>query len=91
LLRYFNENGRSDGFENCPLQGIRKEHSMFELSGLGGLILLALDLWALISIFGSRESTGTKVLWSLLVIVLPLLGFLIWLIAGPGRASGSRI
>lgn len=57
---------------------------MFELSGLGGLLLLALDLWALISIFGSNERTGTKVLWSLLVIVLPLIGFLIWLIAGPG-------
>ncbi|WP_376876674.1 PLD nuclease N-terminal domain-containing protein [Albirhodobacter sp. R86504] len=63
---------------------------MFELSGLGGLLLLALDLWALVSIFGSRESTGAKVLWSLLVIVLPLLGFLIWLIAGPGRSSATH-
>ncbi|MEZ5779806.1 MAG: PLD nuclease N-terminal domain-containing protein [Paracoccaceae bacterium] len=56
---------------------------MFELSGLGGLVLLALDLWALISIFGSASDTGRKVLWSLLVILLPLVGFIIWLIAGP--------
>lgn len=59
---------------------------MFELAGVGGMIILALDIWALISIFGSRVSTGAKVLWTLLVVVLPLLGFIIWLFAGP-RAS----
>ncbi|MDN5787510.1 PLDc N-terminal domain-containing protein [Pseudorhodobacter sp.] len=56
---------------------------MFNLSGFGGLIILALDIWALVSIFGSRASTGAKVGWALLVIILPLLGFIIWLIAGP--------
>jgi len=56
---------------------------MFELTGIGGIILLALDIWALISIFGSSASTGSKVLWSLLVILLPLLGFIIWFFAGP--------
>ncbi|EAQ14312.1 MULTISPECIES: PLD nuclease N-terminal domain-containing protein [Maritimibacter] len=56
---------------------------MFELSGLFGIILLALDIWALISIFSSGASTGSKVLWALLVIILPLLGFIIWLVAGP--------
>jgi len=59
------------------------EQSMFELTGIGGIILLALDIWALISIFGSSASTGSKVLWSLLVILLPLLGFIIWFFAGP--------
>ncbi|MDF2142896.1 PLD nuclease N-terminal domain-containing protein [Paenirhodobacter sp. CAU 1674] len=64
------------------------EMNMFGgISGLGGLVLLALDIWALVSIVGSNESTGRKVLWALLVIVLPLLGFLIWLVAGP-RARG---
>ncbi|MEL6617950.1 MAG: PLD nuclease N-terminal domain-containing protein [Pseudomonadota bacterium] len=59
------------------------ERAMFELTGIGGVIILALDLWALISIFGSGASTGTKVLWSLLVILLPILGFIIWFFAGP--------
>jgi hypothetical protein len=60
------------------------EMNMFGgISGLGGLLLLALDIWALVSIVGSNESTGRKVLWAVLVIVLPLLGFLIWLVAGP--------
>ncbi|WP_298493027.1 PLD nuclease N-terminal domain-containing protein [uncultured Maritimibacter sp.] len=56
---------------------------MFELSGFFGLILLALDIWALISIFSSSASTGAKILWALLVIFLPLLGLIIWFIAGP--------
>jgi hypothetical protein len=29
------------------------------------------------------------VLWCLLVVLLPLLGFLIWLVAGPRAASAS--
>ncbi len=56
---------------------------MFIMSGLGGLIVLLLDIWALISILGSSASTGTKLLWVLLVLVLPVLGVILWLLAGP--------
>lgn len=59
---------------------------MIEISGIGGFILLVLDVWAIVSIVGSPTRTGRKVLWVLLVLLLPLLGFIIWLIAGP-RAS----
>ena len=38
----------------------------------------------------SAASTGSKVLWSLLVILLPIIGFLIWLVAGPRAAQGYR-
>ncbi len=54
-----------------------------EYAGFGGVILLALNLWAIISILGARIPTGSKVLWTLLVLVLPVIGFIIWLIAGP--------
>ncbi|SDO75981.1 Phospholipase_D-nuclease N-terminal [Lutimaribacter pacificus] len=56
---------------------------MLEITGLGGLILLALDIWAIVSVVGSATTTGKKVLWVLLILILPLLGFIIWLIAGP--------
>ena len=59
---------------------------MLEVTGLGGIILLVLDVWAIVSVIGSAESTGKKVLWILLVLLLPLLGFIIWLIAGPRSA-----
>jgi hypothetical protein len=56
---------------------------MLEISGLGGLIVLALSIWAIVSIIGSNVSTGRKVLWCLFVLVLPVLGFIVWLFFGP--------
>lgn len=63
------------------------EMNMLSLSGFGGLILLALDIWALVSIIGSGSSDGRKAIWVLLVFFLPLIGFLIWLIAGPKSSA----
>ncbi|MFU1477375.1 PLDc N-terminal domain-containing protein [Roseovarius sp. C7] len=62
---------------------------MTELSGIGGFILLILDIWAIVSIIGSGASNGKKVLWIVLVVLLPLLGFLIWLLAGPKSAAAT--
>lgn len=56
---------------------------MVEIAGLGSIVLMGLNIWAFISIIGSGDSTGAKVLWCLLVLFLPLLGFIIWLFAGP--------
>ena len=60
---------------------------MLEISGIGGFILLVLDIWAIVSIVGSSATTGRKVLWVLLVVILPLLGFIIWLLFGPRSAT----
>ncbi len=60
---------------------------MLEITGLGGLIILVLDLWAIVSIIGSGATTGKKVLWTLLVLILPVVGFIIWLLAGPRSTS----
>ena len=54
-----------------------------EIAGLGSLILLGLNIWAFISIIGSSAGTGAKVLWCILVLLFPLLGFIIWFFAGP--------
>jgi hypothetical protein len=54
-----------------------------EYAGIGGFILLVLNVWAIVSIISSGASTGSKVLWTLVVLILPLLGFIAWLIAGP--------
>ncbi len=55
-------------------------------SGFFGLIHLALVVWAAVSILGSGGSTGQKVLWILLVLLFPVVGLIIWLIAGPKQA-----
>jgi hypothetical protein len=56
--------------------------------GLGGLIVLIADVWAIVNIFQSGASTADKVLWTVLVVVLPVLGFILWFFLGPrtGRA-----
>ncbi|WP_094022915.1 PLD nuclease N-terminal domain-containing protein [Maliponia aquimaris] len=59
-----------------------------EVAGLGGLIVLALSIWAIVNIIGSGASTGAKVLWTLFVLFLPIIGFIVWLIAGPRSRSG---
>ena len=55
--------------------------------GLLGLLILIGDIWAIINILLSRSEMGMKLLWILLVVLLPLLGLIIWFVAGP---RGSR-
>jgi hypothetical protein len=59
-----------------------------EVGGFFGLLVLIADIWAIVNVLGSRESTGAKVLWTVLILILPLVGFIIWLVAGP-RAPKS--
>ncbi|MEE4187955.1 MAG: PLD nuclease N-terminal domain-containing protein [Roseobacter sp.] len=59
---------------------------MLEYAGIGGFIILVLNIWAIVSIMNSHETVGTKVIWTLLVLVLPVIGFIIWWIAGPRSA-----
>lgn len=54
-----------------------------------GLVVLALDIWALISVIGSNATTGRKVLWVLAILLLPVLGFIAWLAFGPRAAAKS--
>jgi hypothetical protein len=51
--------------------------------GLIGLIVLALDIWGIINVMGSGAATGTKLLWILLIVVLPVVGLILWFLAGP--------
>ena len=54
-----------------------------EVGGIVGLIILIADIWAILNVIQSGASTGGKVLWILLILVLPILGLIIWLVAGP--------
>lgn len=52
-------------------------------NGLVGLIILALDIWAILNVIKSGSEVGIKVLWILLIALLPVIGLVIWAIAGP--------
>jgi Phospholipase_D-nuclease N-terminal len=56
---------------------------MMYRSGLWGLVVLIADVWAIVNILQSGADTGKKVLWTVIVIVLPVLGFILWLLMGP--------
>jgi hypothetical protein len=55
--------------------------------GILGLIVLILDVYAIIKILGSGASTGAKLLWTLGILIFPVVGFIVWLLAGP-KGSG---
>ncbi len=54
-----------------------------QVGGLFGLIILILNVWAIIRIVQSGASTGTKVLWTVLVLLLPVIGLIFWYLMGP--------
>ena len=58
-----------------------------EVSGILGLLILIADVWAILNIFQSSSSTGSKALWIVLVLVLPLLGVIVWYFAGPRESA----
>lgn len=50
------------------------------------LVVTIADIWAIVNVFGSNESTGSKVLWTVIIILLPVIGLIIWWFAGPKKA-----
>ena len=52
-------------------------------NGLIGLLILIGDVWAIINIFQSSASNEKKLLWTVVVLVLPLLGLILWYFLGP--------
>ena len=56
-----------------------------EVTGIFGLILLILIVWAIVKTLDTNASTGKKVLWIVLLLVLPLLGLILWFFFGPKR------
>ncbi len=55
------------------------------IGGLFGLVVLIADIWALLNIWESGESTGSKLFWTVAVLVFPVAGFIAWLLFGPKK------
>ena len=54
-----------------------------EVGGLLGLLHLILTIYAMIKIVQSGAGTGTKVIWIVLILLLPVLGLILWWLFGP--------
>jgi len=55
----------------------------FGYNSLWGLLILAGDIWAIISILQSSAANEKKLLWVVVVVLLPLLGLILWYFLGP--------
>jgi hypothetical protein len=66
----------------------QQEHTEQQMGievGLFGLIILILNVWAIVRTLGSSAGIVSKVLWVVIILILPVLGFILWLLLGPKR------
>jgi len=57
------------------------------MSGLLGLVVLVLDIVAILNAIKSSLTTGKKVLWIIIILVLPLLGMILYFVMGKPKAE----
>ena len=50
---------------------------------LWGVLVLIGDIWAIINILQSSVSNEKKLIWIIVVVLLPLLGLILWFFLGP--------
>lgn len=53
------------------------------MSGLFGLVILVLDVFAGYNVLTSSVDTPRKIAWILLIVLLPVVGFMAWAFLGP--------
>jgi hypothetical protein len=58
-----------------------------QVGGILGLLILAIDVWAIVTIIQSGAATGAKVLWIVLILLLPVVGVILWFLLGPRSAK----
>ena len=53
-----------------------------------GLIVLVVDIYAIVKILQSSADGLNKVVWIVLILLLPIVGVIAWYLVGPGGRSG---
>lgn len=54
-----------------------------------GLVIFIADLWAIIKTLQSSVTAGNKLLWVLIILLLPVLGLILWFFLGL-RTAGDQ-
>lgn len=60
-----------------------------QISSVIGLLILIADVWAILNIVQSTEKTGIKLLWVLIILLLPFIGLVAWFFLGPRDRSAT--
>jgi len=64
---------------------IHKKENIME--SIIGLLILIADIYAIVKIIQSSADTVKKILWILGVLIFPVLGLIVWYLAGPGSKT----
>jgi len=54
-------------------------------TGIVGLVILVADVYAIIMILDSSVKSVEKLVWALVILLLPIFGVIFWFFAGPGK------
>jgi hypothetical protein len=49
------------------------------------ILITVFDIIAIVSLLKSGADTAKKILWLILILVLPLIGMILYFLMGPGR------
>lgn len=53
-----------------------------------GVVIFALDVWAIASVINSGATRGSKLLWVAIIAILPVVGLILWYFLGPKANYG---
>lgn len=48
-----------------------------------GLAIFVIDIWAIVKTLQSPVTPGTKILWVVIIFLLPVVGVILWYFLGP--------
>jgi hypothetical protein len=57
--------------------------------GIFGLVILVLDILAIVDCIRRPMDTGMKVLWIVLIILLPVIGLILYFLLGRGKLTAG--
>ena len=58
--------------------------------GIFGLVILVLDIVAIVDCVQRSMDTGMKVLWIILIILLPIIGLILYFLLGRKQTAGAE-
>lgn len=60
-------------------------------TSLIGLLILILDVWAIVSVLLGSSSIERKILWVVLILLLPVVGLILYLLIGRSARDANVI
>lgn len=63
----------------------------FQYGGLLGILIFVLDIYAIYRTWISTSETIAKIIWTLVILFLPVIGLIAWALFGPKDRGGTAL